>query len=91
MIRSFRHKGLERYFLDDDPRGVRFDLLRRVRRRLLSIDEAGQLEDINVPGSNLHPLRGAKNRFAVHVNGPWRITFEWRDGEAWTVDLEQYH
>lgn len=91
MIRSFRHKGLERFFLENDPRGIRFDLARRCRRRLLTIHRAPNLQGINLPGLKLHSLRGPEKRFTVHVNGPWCITFEWRDGDAWSVDLEQYH
>ena len=91
MIRSFRHKGLERFFAENDARGIRFDLAKRCKRRLLTIHRARKLEDINLHGYNLHGLRGSENRFTVHVNGPWCITFEWRDGEAWAVDLEQYH
>lgn len=49
------------------------------------------MNDINLPGFNLHRLRGAAERWALAVNGPWRITFEWRDGDAFSVDLEQYH
>jgi proteic killer suppression protein len=39
----------------------------------------------------LHPLRGTPKRYALSVNGPWRITFEWVEADAWRVDLEQYH
>lgn len=44
-----------------------------------------------MPGWGLHPLQGKPERFAISVNGPWRITFEWEDGDALRVDLEQYH
>ena len=46
---------------------------------------------MSIPGFGLHPLHGKPKRYAVSVNGPWRITFEWIDGDAWRVDLEQYH
>lgn len=49
------------------------------------------LRDLNYPGLGVHPLHGSPRRYAVYVNGPWRITFEWIDGDAWRVDLEQYH
>jgi proteic killer suppression protein len=42
-------------------------------------------------GWRLHPLQGKPTRYALAVNGPWRITFEWEDGDALRVDLEQYH
>jgi len=47
---------------------------------------------MNLPGFDFHPLKGfAPVRYAVHVNGPWCITFEFNDGDAYRVDLEQYH
>lgn len=46
---------------------------------------------MDIPGFGLHKLKGNPPRSAIAVNGPWRITFEWRDGDAHAVDLEQYH
>jgi toxin HigB-1 len=91
MIRSFRNKGLARFWNDGDPRGVRSDLRERVRRRLTALDAAQDLRELGTPGWSLHALQGKPRRYAVSVNGPWRITFEWEDGEALRVDLEQYH
>lgn len=91
MIRSFRHKGLARLWNQGDPKGVRGDLVDRVRRRLTAIDAAQDLGELNLPGWRLHRLHGKPMRFALSVNGPWRLTFEWDDGDAFRVDLEQYH
>ena len=91
MIKSFRHKGLHGLFEKNDPKGVRPDLESRCRVRLAALQAATRPEDMNVPGAGFHALRGKPKRYAVKVNGPWRITFEWRDGDAWAVDLEQYH
>ncbi len=55
------------------------------------LDAAGSLEALSVPGLRLLGLRGAPKRYSVWVNGPWRITFEWINGDAPRVDLEQYH
>jgi proteic killer suppression protein len=44
-----------------------------------------------VPGFNFHGLQGTPKRYTIHVNGPWCITFEWREGEVLRVNLEQYH
>jgi proteic killer suppression protein len=60
-------------------------------RRLDVLESAETLEGLNLPGFNFHPLRGKPTRHSLHVNGPWCITFEWDDGEALRVDLEQYH
>lgn len=92
MIRSFRHRGLARLWNRGDTRGVRADLLDRVRLRLTALNAAQDLRELAMPGSGFHPLQGKPpERFAVSVNGPWRITFEWEDGDACRVDLEQYH
>ncbi len=91
MIKSFAHAGLARLFLKNDPRKVRPDLVKRCRIRLGALDSAEGLEDLHVPGFDFHALRGKPQRYSIHVNGPWCITFEWRDGHAWRVDLEQYH
>ena len=91
MIRSFRHKGLARLFLDNDPSRVRSDLVKRCRVRLSALHGAEQLGDLKIPGFDFHPLRGKPQRYSLHVNGPWCITFEWQEGHAWRVDLEQYH
>jgi proteic killer suppression protein len=91
MIRSFRHKGLRELFETGASRKVRQDLQARALRRLDVLEEAETLEALNVPGFNFHPLRGTPTRYSLHVNGPWCITFEWDEGEALRVDLEQYH
>ena len=65
--------------------------LRRIRRRLDALDAAPRREDLNLPGFNFHSLRGKPQRYAISVNGPWRITFGWDGDNATLVDLEQYH
>ncbi len=91
MIQSFRHRGLAKLWNEGDSKGVRADLLGRVQRRLTALNEAQDLRELNVPGWGFHPLHGTPTRYALAVNGPWRITFEWEDGDALRVDLEQYH
>jgi toxin HigB-1 len=91
VIRSFRSKALRAFLLDDDARGIRADLVERVRGRLAALHRAKSLDDLRVPGWRLHALHTKPVRHAIAVNGPWRITFEWESGEAVKVDLEQYH
>ena len=91
MIESFRHKGLALLFLQNDTSKVRPDLVERCRNRLDALDNATVPEDMNVPGFDFHSLRGKPQRYAVKVNGPWRITFEFKDGNAAKVELENYH
>jgi proteic killer suppression protein len=90
MIRSFKHKGLKALFDTGESANVRPDLQARALRRLDALDRADALNDLNVPGFDFHHLRGRPRRYSLHVNGPWCITFEWIDGEALRVNLEQY-
>lgn len=78
-------------FKENNTSGIRTDLIKRCRRRLAALDVADSLEDLNIPGFNFHGLHGKPKRYSIHVSGPWRITFEWIDGDAFRVDLEQYH
>ena len=91
MIKSFKHKGLEELFERGRTHRVQQDLHSRCLRRLDALDQAESLKEMNVPGFNFHSLRGFPKRYSIHVNGPWTITFEWKQGEALRVDLEQYH
>lgn len=59
---------------------------------LVALDTAQKLEDMDVPGFRLHPLKGQdRGRWSVWVNGNWRLTFEFRDGQAYVFDYEDYH
>lgn len=91
MIQSFKHKGLAELFESGRTRRLAQDLHARCLRRLEALDQAEVLNDLNVPGFNFHGLQGIPKRYSIHVNGPWCITFEWKEGEALRVDFEQYH
>lgn len=91
MIQSFRRRGLARLWNEADARGVPSELLGRLRQRLTALDAARSLHDLQIPGWRLHRLQGKPTRHALAVSGPWRLTFEWNDGDAWRLDLEQYH
>ncbi len=91
MIKSFRHQGLKELFVAGVSAKVMQNLERRCLRRLVILDNAATLENLKLPGMNFHPLRGKPQRYSIHVNGPWCITFEWDRGDAFRIDLEQYH
>ena len=91
MIESFRHRGLKELFETGKSRRVAADLQRRIIRRLDALEAAERLESLNQPGFDFHPLQGRPQRYSMHVNGPWCITFEWNNGRALRVYLEQYH
>jgi proteic killer suppression protein len=92
VIKSFRHKGLKELFERGRSAKVDSRLQTRCADILDALEAATRLEDLNLPGFNLHPLRAKPVRHSIHVSGPWCIRFEWDDApEARRVDLEQYH
>lgn len=92
MIASFRHKGLRRYFESGSLAGIQPSHAKRIRMQLAAFDTAQKIEDVDIPGFRLHPLKGAdRGRWSIWVNGNWRITFEFRDGNAFMLDYEDYH
>ncbi len=92
MIRSFRHKGLERLFTAGAARGIPAAHLARILRMLDRLDAAIRPGDMNVPGWRFHPLRGTqKGRWAIDVSGNLRLTFAFDGEDAINIDLEDYH
>ena len=64
----------------------------RLGDQLAALDSAAHLQDMDIPGWRLHSLKGkASGRHAVRVSGNWRLTFEFKDGDAYVVDYEDYH
>lgn len=91
MIRSYLHEGLKDLFEKGRSSRIQKSLHDRCIRRLDALDRASRPEDMNAQGFDFHALRGKPQRYTVHVNGPWCITFEFEDGDAYRVDFEQYH
>jgi proteic killer suppression protein len=92
VIRTFRHKGLERLFTASTPRGIPTAHQARIERMLDRLDAAARPEDMNVLGWRFHPLRGPrKGRWAVAVSGNLRLTFAFDGEDAIDIDLEDYH
>ena len=92
MIKSFHHKGLQRYYETGSKSGIHAKHAARLRLQLAALDTARVIGDMEVPGYRLHPLKGrAKNRWSIRVSGNWRLTFEFRDGNAYVLDYEDYH
>jgi proteic killer suppression protein len=92
MIKSFRHKGIQRFFESGDARGINPKHAPRIRRVLDLIDEATALEQLDIPGMYLHPLKGdRKGEWAMTVSGNWRITFRFVGEDATVINLEDYH
>jgi proteic killer suppression protein len=92
VIRSFRHKGLERFFTKSERKGIDARQSDRIRRILDRLDSAVRPEDMNLPGYKFHGLKGdRKGVYAVSVSGNWRVTFQFEAGDAVYVSLEDYH
>ncbi len=92
MIRNFRHKGLASLYHEDKTRGINQAHAKRLRQILALLDSAMTIEDMDVPGLRLHPLKGdLAGLYAVNVSGNWRVTFRLEAGEALDVDYVDYH
>ena len=92
MIRTFRHRGLKRLYERGERGQVSADHLSRIEDILGRLDFADAPHALALPGYNLHRLRGDLRDFwSVRVSGNWRIIFRFKDGEAFDVDLIDYH
>jgi proteic killer suppression protein len=92
MIISFRHKGLRRYFETGSLAGIQPAHAHRIKMQLAALDTAQTIEDMDIPGFRLHPLKGSeRQRWSIWVNGNWRVTFEFENGNAHVLDYEDYH
>ncbi len=92
MVASIRHRELRRLFEQDDPSKVRADQVERIRSVLALLDAADSPQGMNVPGLRLHRLKGQyRGSWSVTVSGNWRIVFRFEGGDAYDVDLVDYH
>ncbi|MBK9154486.1 MAG: type II toxin-antitoxin system RelE/ParE family toxin [Chloracidobacterium sp.] len=92
MIKSFRHKGLEKFFETGNRAGIQPSHAKRLRMQLAALDTANVLDDMDIPGFRLHPPKGADHgRWSIWVNGNWRLTFEFANGDVYILDYEDYH
>ena len=92
MIKSFKHKGLKKFFIDGNLSGIQNKHAEKLRDQLAFLNAAFTIEDMNKPGYRLHKLSGKqKERWSIRVSGNWRITFEFIDGDVYIIDYEDYH
>lgn len=92
MIQSFQNKELEKFFLEGVTKGIPQEFNKKIAARLEAIDSAVDIEDIRLPGYNLHELKGDKKGiWSIKISGNWRITFRFEGSEAYDVDLVDYH
>ena len=92
-IRSFRHKGLKRFYEQGDAKALAADQVKKLTYMLTLLDEAAEPEDMGLfPGWRLHPLKGElKDFWSLTVTGNWRLVFRMEGGNAYDVDLIDYH
>ncbi len=92
MIQKFKHKGLKQLFENGMSSGVNPQHVKRLKLMLALLETAETLEDMDLPGMNLHELKGKrKGTWALKVSGNWRITFRLEKGDALDVNYEDYH
>jgi len=92
MIKSFRHKGLRKYYESGSTAGIQSNHAKRLRMQLAALNSAVTIDDMDISGYGLQPLKGEmKGRWSISVNGNWRLTFEFIDGNVYILDYEDYH
>ena len=92
MIKSFKHKGLEKFFTTGSKAGIQAAHATRLEERLQALHTATVIDDMDIPGWRLHPLKGDRDGlWSITVSGNWRIVFAFMDGHAHIVNYEDYH
>lgn len=92
MIRSFKHKGLRRFFETGSVSGIQASHVKRLRLILGRLHAAREPQDMNLPGLRLHELKGNRSgMWAVDVSKNWRVTFRFEGQDAEVVNYEDYH
>ena len=92
MIKSFKHKGLEKFFHAGDRKGINAEHAPKLARILDRLDASTGPNDMNLPGYRLHKLTGQeKGKWSVWVSANWRVTFRFEGPDVKAVDYSDYH
>lgn len=92
MIKTFKHKGLRKFYETGDVSGIQPGHKQKLRIRLTALDTATCIDDMDIPGFRLHPLKvDRKGLWAIHVSKNWRVVFHFQEGNVYVVDYEDYH
>jgi len=92
MIKSFKYKGLEKFYESGSTRGIQSNHTKKLRMQLAALESAHSIDDMDVPGYRLHQLTGdRKGIWTITVNANWRLTFEFEDGNVYILNYEDYH
>ncbi len=92
-IASISHKGLREYYLDGNAKGLKQDLIPRIRTILFALEAAPEMASLEGPqGWRIHQLKGDRaGESSISVTGNWRLTFRIEDGAITDLNLEDYH
>ena len=93
MIKSFRNAETEKVFSRQHSRRLPGDIQRSAHRKLLQIHAATRIDSLRIPpGNRLEPLTGRRaGQYSIRINRQWRICFNWDDGNAYDVEIADYH
>lgn len=92
MIKSFKHKGLQAFYENGSLSDIQAHHQQKLRMQLVALDTATVIDDLDLPGYRLHPLKGnMKGLWSMEVNKNWRLTFEFKSGDVYLVNYEDYH
>jgi proteic killer suppression protein len=92
MIKSFKHKGLEKFYESGSTKGIQANHAKKLRMQLAALDTAQSIDDMDIPGYRLHQLTGdRRGTWTITVNANWRLTFEFEDGNVYILNYEDYH
>jgi proteic killer suppression protein len=92
MVKTFRHKGIEKFFITGSKAGIQPKHARKLEEQLSALSYAVRPEDMNLHGWDWHPLKSdLAGHWTVSVNGNWRLTFSFEGSDAILVDYQDYH
>jgi proteic killer suppression protein len=92
MIKSFKHKGLQKFYETGKTTSIQTEHKKRLKLQLVALDTATTIEDMDIPGFKLHPLKGKRKRsWSISVSGNWRLTFEFDEGNVYILNYEDYY
>jgi proteic killer suppression protein len=92
MIKSFKHKGLEKFYGSGSTKGIQANHAKKLRMQLAALDTAQSIDDMDIPGYRLHQLTGDRRGiWTITVNANWRLTFEFEEGNVYILNYEDYH
>lgn len=92
MIKSSKHKGLEKFYDSGSTKGIQANHAKKLRMQLAALDTAQSIDDMDIPGYRLHKLTGSrKGIWSITVNANWRLTFKFEAGNVYILNYEDYH